>query len=224
LIHNGEKIGVQRFLVHSVATKPEQVRSINSFLRDTVKQYPDKLIGFGAIHPFSQDLKGDFEHILESGLQGIKLHPDIQKIPVDDVSMRKVFEFCCEYHLPALVHTGDYRYDMSNPNRVSAILKDYPELRMIGAHFGGWSLWEKAAEELHGFQNLLVDSSSTLYRVPADEVIKLIRAFGVHRVFFGTDYPMWRPETELDLFHKLALTAEEQRRILWQNAMDFFGL
>ena len=40
------------------------------------------------------------------------------------------------------MHTGDYRYDNSNPNRVLPVLKAYPKLTLIGAHFGGWSVWE----------------------------------------------------------------------------------
>ena len=39
--------GVDKFLVQSVATVPEQVCSINNYISGCVSQYPDRLIGFG---------------------------------------------------------------------------------------------------------------------------------------------------------------------------------
>ena len=36
LIESGEKIGVTKYIVHSTATKPEQVQSINNFIMSEV--------------------------------------------------------------------------------------------------------------------------------------------------------------------------------------------
>lgn len=35
-------------------------------------------LSFGTLHPDSPDPKGDVEHLLELGLKGVKLHPDMQ--------------------------------------------------------------------------------------------------------------------------------------------------
>ena len=78
LLALGEKVGIDRFVVQSVATTPHQVQSINNFIAAEVLAFPDKLIGLGTMHPDSSDLKGDLEHIKELGLHGVKLHPDIQ--------------------------------------------------------------------------------------------------------------------------------------------------
>ena len=41
----------------------------------------------------------------------------------------------------------------------------------------------------------------------------LMRGFGVKRVMFGTDYPMWTPEEEVERFEALPLTAAEKEQI-----------
>ena len=51
----------------------------------------------------------------------------------------------------------------------------------------------------------------------------VIRRYGAQRVFFGTDYPMWSPEGELERFLRLPLTSAEQERILSCNLEDFLA-
>lgn len=141
--------GVTDFLVHSVATTPHQVKSVNEFVAKEVSLFPDKLIGFGTLHPESQDIKGDIEHLIALGLKGVKLHPDFLGIPIDDERYFDIYERA-EGRLPICFHTGDDRYDYSNPNRVAPLLKRFPNLTVIAAHFGGYTVWEEASYALGG--------------------------------------------------------------------------
>ena len=77
------------------------------------------------MHPDSTDIVGDIEHLQELGLRGVKLHPDIQGFKLDDYRCLKIYELCEKKGLPVLLHTGDFRYDFSNPNRVKPILETY---------------------------------------------------------------------------------------------------
>ena len=78
-----EEAGITGALVQSVATTPAQVKSINEFIARTVSEHPDRLVGFGTLHPESEDIEGDVNHLLELGLRGVKLHPDIQKFALN---------------------------------------------------------------------------------------------------------------------------------------------
>ena len=111
LLRQGEAAGVTNFLVHSVATTPHQVRSVNEFVAAEVAQFPDKFKGFGTLHPGSADIVGDFAHLIELGLNGVKLHPDFLGIAIDDPSYLKIYELCSDAGLPICFHTGDKRYD-----------------------------------------------------------------------------------------------------------------
>ena len=215
---------IDRFLVHSVATTPKQVRSINDFISDEVAAHPDVFFGFGTLHPESEDLEGDFEHLLERGLMGVKLHPDIQAFPLDGPKSLKIFELCEKKGVPALLHTGDYRYDYSNPNRLLPVLETFENLVVIGAHLAGWSVWQEAFEKLSHKPNLYVDCSSTFPFYDKEKAKELICRWGFDRVLFGSDYPMWNPKTELDTFLSFDLGEEANRKILGENAKKLFGL
>ncbi len=215
---------IDRFLVHSVATTPHQVRSINDFISSEVFLHPDIFFGFGTLHPESEDIAGDFEHLLEKGLRGVKLHPDIQAFKLDDFRCLKIYELCEKAGVPVLIHTGDYRYDFSNPNRLLPILEIYENLTVIGAHLAGWSVWEEACEKLSGKKNLYVDCSSTFPFYDKEKARDLILRWGADRVLFGSDYPMWNPLAELETFLSLDLGDEANRLILGENAIKLFGL
>lgn len=216
--------GIDHALVQSVATAPKQVRSINAFIADEVKKSRGFLTGLGTLHPDSEDQRADVQHLMELGLKGVKLHPDIQKFKIDDYRMLKIFDLCEEVGLPILLHTGDDRFDYSNPNRLEPILEIYKSLTVVGAHFGGWTVWDEALEQLSGFPNFFVDCSSSFSFIGAEKVKSLIRGYGADRVLFGTDYPMWEVQDEIDALLGLDLDEEEYRMIFSENVKRVFAL
>ncbi len=222
LLRVNEQAGVDHSIVQSVATTPKQVQSINEFIADTVASAPDRLTGLGTLHPNSEDLRGDVAHLISLGLKGVKLHPDIQNFKVDDYRCLKIYELCEEFGLPILMHTGDKRYDNSNPNRLLPILRIYDKLIIIGAHFGGWSIWDEASRVLCDIPNLYVDCSSSMPWISDEKTVEIIRRYGTERVLFGTDYPMWSPVKELSRFMTLPLSDAERRMILCENVKKVY--
>lgn len=218
LFEKGERAGIDQFIVFSVATKPAQVQSINEFIAGEVARAGGKLVGLGTVHPDSADMRGDIEHLKALGLKGVKIHPDFQKTKLDDYRFLKLYELCAAADLPVLAHTGDKRYDFSNPNRMRPLLEAFPDVTFIGAHFGGWSIWEQAYESLAGFENFYVDCSSSFYALPREKSERLIAAYGEDKVLFGTDYPMWNADRELEYFFSLELSDSAREKILHQNA------
>ena len=223
LSKEAEVAGIEHCIVQSVATTPKQVSSINNFIADSVAKSEGKFTGLGTLHPDSENVEADVNEIINLGLKGVKLHPDIQKFKIDDYRMLKIYELC-EGRLPILMHTGDYRYDLSNPNRIVPILEIYKELTVIGAHFGGWSVWEEATQKLSKYKNFYVDCSSSLYAITAEKAKELIMEYGTDRVLFGTDYPMWEPKVEIERFLQIELSEEERRDIFYNNAAKLFGI
>lgn len=224
LIEDGSKVGVVHYLIHSVATTPKQVRPINEFISEVVKSDPELFTGFGTLHPDSDDIEGDFQHLIDLGLEGVKLHPDFQQFALNDERAFKLGEVINKGNVPVLIHCGDYRYNYSNPEQLMPFLERFPEMCVIGAHFAGWSIWHEATEKLAGTPNLYVDLSSSLYELSSEDAKKLIYAYGVDKVLWGTDYPMWEAESEMELFHKIGLSPEEERMILYDNAAKILRL
>lgn len=222
LIEKSAEYGVDRFVVQSVATTAKQVKSINEFIACEVEESKGRFIGLGTLYPDSPDIVGDYYHLKELGLHGIKLHPDIQGFRIDDVRCLKIYELCEADNTPILMHTGDSRYDNSNPNRLCPVLESFSGLRIIGAHLGGYSVWDEAREKLTKYENLWVDCSSSFPFISKEKAREIILSYGADRVLFGTDYPMWSPKAELDTFFSLGLSEEENRKILSENALRVF--
>ena len=115
-------------------------------------------------------------------------------------------------------------YTPGTPNRIVNVLRTFPKLKFVGAHFGGWSVWDDAVRMLSDFDNITVDTSSTFYALGRERSKALIRTWGADRVMFGTDYPMWNAQPEIDCMLEMALNEDEYRRIFWDNAANLFGL
>ena len=224
LLLASERAGIDKCIIQSVATTPKQVKSINKFISESVSLYKDKFVGLGTIHPRSEDMEGDIEHLVELGLKGVKIHPDIQDFKVDDDGYKKAYKICEEKGLAVLMHTGDSRYDNSNPNRLVPILKEFKNLTVVGAHFGGWSIWDEAYKQLKGFDNFFVDTSSSLYYISIDTAKKVIDEYGLDKVMFATDYPMWKAEDDIDKLLQLNLTEDEFAKLFSKNAIKVYKL
>ena len=220
LLREGKKAGVDKFIVQSVATSWEQVRSINDFISRSVCENPE-FIGFGTMHPDFPDIAGEVERISALGLKGIKLHSDFQRFNIDDERAFPIYE-SAEGRLPILMHMGDARSDFSAPERLLKVIAKFPTLTVIGAHLAGWSRWDEAAE-LFAHSGIYADCSSSLYAMSPEHAAKLIRNIGVDKVLWGTDYPMWDAKEELERFYKLPLTRDEQEMVLYKNALRLLG-
>ncbi|MDD3194023.1 MAG: amidohydrolase family protein [Oscillospiraceae bacterium] len=226
LLNNGARLGISHYLVCSVATSPRQVPSINQFIRENCSIHPE-FIGFGTIHPGMTETEMITEavHMKERGLAGVKLHPDIQDFLLDDPHMFALYRMCeKELGLPILFHCGDARYDRSSPRRLAHVLEKFPDLSVIGAHFGGYSQWEEAFSVLKDYDRLRMDTSSSLSFLSDETAMRLIEGYGAERLMFGTDYPLWVMEKELDRFFSLPLTKPQRRQILFGTFSALFGI
>ena len=210
-------------VIFSVATRLEQVDSINSFIARIVSEGDGFFTGLGTVHQDVPDMGLVVDKVIGLGLKGIKTHPDTQRCAIDDPRLFPLYDACAG-RIPVLIHTGDKRYDFSNPDRMERVLKMFPGTTFIGAHFGGWSVWDEATRTLHGYDNFFVDTSSTFNWVEAAKVKGYIRTYGSEKVMFGSDFPMWDVKPELDSMLSLGLTDSEYENIFHLTAERVFGI
>ncbi|HEX3029805.1 MAG TPA: amidohydrolase family protein [Clostridia bacterium] len=221
LLEKGTQIGVSRYIIHSTATTPVQVKSVNDFIAKAQKDNRS-FIGFGTLHPQIDDIESEVDRIISIGLKGIKLHPDFQEFNIDDQSMMPIYKVL-EGKLPVLMHMGDENRNSSSPERLSNVLRLFPDLTVIAAHFGGYKAWDDSEKFLVG-KNVYFDTSSALFELSNEEAVGMIRKHGPQKVLFGSDYPMWNHKEELQRFLNLELTQNERELILWKNASRLLGL
>lgn len=219
LIEVGAAAGITDYWVYSVATSPAQVRSINRFVAEQCALHPE-FVGFGTLHPDVENVAEEVDYIISLGLHGVKFHPDFQKFHIDEERALPMYE-CLEGRLPIIVHTGDYRYTYSEPARMANVLRRFPKLDCVAAHFGGWSVWEQAYDYLYDTQ-CMVDTSSTFgFMKDDDAAARLIERWGTDRLLFGSDYPMWNSADELRKLRTFITDEEKLEDVLWRNAQTF---
>ncbi len=226
LIEDGKRAGISKFIVHSCATKAEQVRAINEFIKREIDEHKE-FIGFMTLH---QDLtEGQIQSELtwcyNNGFKGIKMHPDFQKFYIDGENADKIYRTLKDFgkEMPILFHTGDDRYPYSEPERLCAVAKKYPTLKFIGAHFGGYRCWDRA-EIYKGIDNVYFDTCSSLPFLNKERAKELIGVLGAEKFFFGTDFPMWDAKEELERFDSLNLCGREKEQILALNVKRFLKI
>ena len=220
LVANGSQIGVERYLVCSVATTLPQVESIGKFIASECAKHPE-FIGLGAWHEDVEDVDALLDTVAERGLLGIKVHPDFQKVSLDDPSMLKLIAAIDERGMRLMLHMGDPRYEFSAPEKLARILERYDTLKVDAAHFGGWGEWDNAVSVLAG-SPAYCDLSSSLGFLEPEDTLALIEAYGADKIMFGVDFPMWNHVAEFSRVMALGLDDATLQDIFYNNFARFY--
>ena len=158
-----------------------------------------------------ENLCEEVEYIMANGLRGLKMHPDSQVFAIDDPRLFPVYDMIGD-QLPILFHMGDHRFDYSHPARLRKVLDLFPKLKVIAAHFGGYSMYDTAAELLYD-KDCFFDVSSSLMFMEEGVAEKYINHYGAQRFVYGSDFPMWDPVREMERFLSLKLTDAQKEQI-----------
>ena len=217
LLARCDEAGIETCVIHSVATKPEQVDSINRFLLRTAREFPGRFVPFGTVHQDTEDVGAVVDWLYANGFKGVKLHPDIQGVALNDPRLMRLYE-ACRGKLMVLFHAGDDRYSYSNPAEILPVLNAFPDVTFVGAHLCGYRVWAEAVPALaKRFDNLWVDCSSSAFAMEKDLFCERIEAYGYDRVLFGSDYPMWSVAKELERYLSIGFPDETNEKILHGN-------
>ena len=99
LLAEEEKAGVSRYVISSSAVVPKQARPIVEFLAEARKGHPE-CIAFGSIYPGMDGYDEVLDELQSLGLRGLKIHPDFQKLPIDDPSGIETYRSIARRGLP----------------------------------------------------------------------------------------------------------------------------
>lgn len=218
---------VRGFLLFSVATNATQVSKVNDSIASLVelsRSHGFETVGFAGMHQDYPDFAGEIDRVEKMGLRGIKIHPDIQAVDIDDPRMLRLYELV-EGRMPIYFHIGDWRpqYRFSEAKKLLKVLEMFPKLEVVAAHLGGHRAFEEA-KMLAGHPNVWYDTSSALWAMTPEYARELIRLLGTDRVMFGTDYPVKLHGEEIERLLAVGLEEHELEDIFYNNAKRFLKL
>jgi len=214
----------------SVATRPDQVESINDFVAYVSKNDPN-LIGLGALHPDYPELEVEIRRMKSMGLKGIKLHSEFQDFYPDDERMFDLYE-ALGRDMIVVFHAGDEVIPVNEihttPARLASVMDSFPELTMVAAHLGGHRCWDDVEQYLLG-RNVYFDTAY-VFPVPGSEHItverirEIMETHGFDKIMFGTDYPFRDQGLETMNIMNMDIEEKHKEMILGGNAARLFGI
>ncbi len=224
LLRSMKKAEVVLSVIQPVATKPAQVRAINTWASQIAG---NGLLSFATLYPGQPDWEEEIEQIKRVGFLGVKLHPDYQNFDPDDRALFPMYEKLQAENLIVLYHAGD---DISfpppgrgTPQRLSNLIGHFPDLRVIAAHLGGFEMWDAVEENLVG-KDIYFDTCYTFGCLKTERIVRIIERHGFDRILFGTDSPWKDQQEEIQNILHLDISDEAQRGILGENARTLLNL
>lgn len=219
------KDGVDISVVQSIATNPKQQKNVNDFAMEMNKD--DSIIAFGSVHPDSPDALEELERIKESGLKGVKFHPEYQSFFADEERMKPIYKKVSSLGLIALFHAGvDYGFHppfKSMPDNMLGAIKWF-DSPVVLAHWGGEGCYREVMDKLCGIDNVWFDTSFGYATMPRCYAMDLMEKHTPDRFLFGSDLPWHRPSWEMRLLETLELTEAEKEKIYCKNAQKLLGI
>ena len=208
----------------------------NFFVCAYSRKHPELIPAIGLDKNMKRNPGKEIDHKLKWDVRAVKLHPVAQEFYVNDREMWPIYQKCEEANLPIIFHCGKMMIEglpaYAHPELFYDVLRAFPKLRVILAHMGG-GYWQEAVELAAAFpENTYFDTAIAISAAPIpdftrltdEQAVDMVREIGVHRVMFGSDFPWIDPKHDIARIRGLALTDQEKRRILGENARVFFNI
>lgn len=217
-------------VVLNVVTKSGQETTVNNTAKafDAFASGEGNTAYFGSVHPSSPHAAHEVHRIKALGLTGIKIHPDYQKCEICDERYYPIFEAAEKLGLIVVSHAG---WDPLSPEKVHAtpemsarVLRTFPRLKLVLAHFGGMYRYDEVEQHLVGkFENLYLDTAFSAGIIPPEQARRIIERHGAERILFGSDFPWHTTAMEKEFLISLGLSEEEEEQIFHRTAETLLG-
>jgi len=215
--------GIDTSILLPVATKPSQVETINANCLD---QQSASIVPFGSLHQDYQGFELEIDKLKKSGIKGIKLHPEYQNFYVDDKKMFPIYEALQASGLIVVFHAGKdpgpFTNDHALPKAFKSVAKQFPLLKIVAAHMGGWMMWDDV-EQLLGAQRIYFDTSAVNGHLSPSMFMRLVASRGIDFILFGSDSPWFDQGASIRWIDALPLTDKEKEKVFYKNALRLLG-
>jgi hypothetical protein len=195
-------------------------------------QYP-QLVTFIGIDPVlsGEELEAEVERRHGLGAKGIKLHPPVQRVNLDDERWLPALAAAERLGMVVLTHMGAFGQisgEYATIERAVRVIERFPRLKLILAHGGGPDR-AAALAALERFPHVLVDnvgliSGPRVSELSDEELAAELRELGTHRMVFGSDYCFGDPRPSIERLERLPLRPEERQAILHDTAAQLLEL
>ncbi|MEM1589618.1 MAG: amidohydrolase family protein [Candidatus Bathyarchaeia archaeon] len=163
-----------------------------------------RFVGFASVDPHTPDAPELLEYaVKEMGLRGLKLSPPTQEFfPNDPRIAYPIYQKAANLGIPVVFHAGmswepKARLKYGHPMLLEDVAVDFPDLKIVIAHFGWPWVLESVALALK-YPNVFLDTACLYFGNPKDFLafvmkqqipLAVIEKSLSHKVVFGSNYP-----------------------------------
>ncbi|MFP3897451.1 MAG: amidohydrolase family protein [Anaerolineales bacterium] len=203
--------------------------------------WPEKIVPFCALDPSDPGAMEELERCVEDlGMVGIKVSPHYQNWDPMDPRGCAVYARAERLGLPIAFHQAtspmhEAPLTYAHPLALDAVARAYPDLKIVVAHFGHpWQPDTIALIRKH--PNVYTDISAQFYRPwQYYNALTLCMEYAqLHKVFFGTDFPVTTPQETLNTLRSVndivegtnlpRIPEKEIEGIIHRDALTLLGI
>ena len=174
---------------------------------------------FAWLDPHQPDRTLAFLEDRKQRVDGLKIHPSLERLKVTDPAWTPFFEVAEARRLPVIVHCGRWQ-EMASWRFCVEVAERHPEAAVIIAHLGGDlpTLQQECAREVaeRNLPNLYLGTESIREYYSLRIALDLV---GPERILFGSDYPLGWPGAYLQVLEGSGPTEDERRLVLGENLL-----
>ncbi len=223
-IQDMDAAGVDKSVVVAIdAETTYNYRVPDELVAQAVASYPDRLIGFagGDPHKGKAAARALERAVKELGLKGLKLMPHLAELNPNDRQYYPLYEKACELDIPVLLHMGTQyhagtRIKYCHPLYMDDVAIDFPDLKIIIAHFGWPWTGDTIAVALR-HKNVYFNIAGWAPRHIPEDVIKYMNGPLSGKALFGSDFPLVSRQRIIKELRELPLKEKTLTRLLTEN-------
>lgn len=201
-------------------------RVSNELVAEAVRSDPNRFIGFASVDPHKGDTaRRELRRAVEQdGMKGLKVLPHLFELPVNHKTMYALYEEALELGIPVLFHTGTQfhtgtKLKFCRPIDVDEVAVDFPDLKLIIAHFG-WPWYEEAMAVVHRNLNVYFNIAGWAPKRIPKFVFDYMKGPVREKALFGSDYPLVSRKRIVDELAEIDIPEEVRERLYHSNALE----
>ena len=235
LLRDMDRAGVDHAVVMGFGWTDHGIaQTANDYLLSASQAHPGRISAFASVNPAWGDAAVvEARRCIEAGAAGLgELHADTQGFDIcDRTVMEPIMDLLQEHQAPITIHASEpvgHVYPgkgQTTPEKLLRFVSNFPDNRIILAHLGGGLPFYAAMPEVaRATMNVWYDTAALPYLYDAPAITASVAAAGVHKILFGTDYPLLGHRRVMEHVRAARLDSDDLAAILGDNAASLLGL
>jgi predicted TIM-barrel fold metal-dependent hydrolase len=241
LINACQEAQVEACLVLPTAAA-EDVPETNRRFQKTAQEQA-RLYAAGTLHPACKENASELKKLEARKVRALKFCTFSQEFGLKNPETERLFDLIETFNhdtghgffavldtfYKADTYFGTSPQHLTTPAGLGRLVRKHGEIVFVGAHMGGLCApFDEIVEHLPPAPNLYLETSNAAHTLKADQFVQLLELHGPQKILFGTDWPWFHAQDELEridqLMNRAGFDEADKQKVLYGNIAGLMGL